>query len=512
MKKPRAFPASGGAAPWICICLFAFAHLQARPAIGADDKDIDEWHRIYLEGKPAGYLRIVSTPREGGGHAVRIVQKLTLKRGSTVIETEVSSSQEEDAQGKLVGFQMEQKLSRETLETSGKVEGDRLVMIDTVRGKEARRSTIPMDPSAVGYKHADDLARAKLKEEGDSLEVVIFSPELRMFGRQKAVMGKEVPVDFLGSRRTLREVTVTLDVLPGIITKQWCDENQDLQKSSMPVFGMELVTYRSTPQEVLAADISSPPEIFVASSIPVNKSVPAGSSKARYRLKSKQPAFPVFSGNYLFKGPGQELQKEEGPRERILVVRKVLPRRSSPQSLPRAVELPLSPGPELSEYLKPSTYVQSDDKGIAKLTSRALGGERDAWKAACRLERWVHENIRVKNLSTAFATAREVAETKEGDCTEHAVLLAAMLRAAGMPSRVVAGLLYHGGSFVGHMWTEVHLGEWIPLDATKGDGFVGADHIGLAASSLDSSAVSSFFLDMVPVFGNMEIEVLDVEP
>jgi hypothetical protein len=62
------------------------------------------------------------------------------------------------------------------------------------------------------------------------------------------------------------------------------------------------------------------------------------------------------------------------------------------------------------------------------------------------------------------------------------------------------------------MWTEVHIAEWIPLDATLGQGFVGADHIGLAASSLDSATVSSFFLDMVPVFGNMEIDVLDVEP
>ena len=40
------------------------------------------------------------------------------------------------------------------------------------------------------------------------------------------------------------------------------------------------------------------------------------------------------------------------------------------------------------------------------------------------------------------ATAAEVARSREGDCTEHAVLLAALARARGIPARVAMGLVY----------------------------------------------------------------------
>ena len=38
-----------------------------------------------------------------------------------------------------------------------------------------------------------------------------------------------------------------------------------------------------------------------------------------------------------------------------------------------------------------------------------------------------------KDLSVGFATAADVARTAQGDCTEHAVLLAALLRASDIP-------------------------------------------------------------------------------
>ncbi len=132
------------------------------------------------------------------------------------------------------------------------------------------------------------------------------------------------------------------------------------------------------------------------------------------------------------------------------------------------------------------------------------------------MERYVHEKLTKKNFSTAMASAAEVAQRMEGDCTEHAVLLAAMLRAKKVPSRVAAGLVYADklNAFGGHMWTEAFLaGEWIPLDATLGKGGIGPAHLKMADSPLDEDAPLpvSTFLPAYQALGKLKIEVLKAE-
>ena len=68
----------------------------------------------------------------------------------------------------------------------------------------------------------------------------------------------------------------------------------------------------------------------------------------------------------------------------------------------------------------------------------------------------VHSHISSKHLSTAYASASETARTGSGDCTEHAVLLAALLKARMIPARVCHGLVYVelGGSAINGQATE----------------------------------------------------------
>ena len=107
-----------------------------------------------------------------------------------------------------------------------------------------------------------------------------------------------------------------------------------------------------------------------------------------------------------------------------------------------------------------------------------------------------------------------MARNLEGDCTEHAVLLAAMLRAAEIPSRVAVGLVYVDSlsAFGGHMWTEAYLdGHWIPLDGTLGRGGTGIGHLKLTDSSLadDGPGALSSFAPLMLVIGQMQIEVIE---
>ena len=127
-----------------------------------------------------------------------------------------------------------------------------------------------------------------------------------------------------------------------------------------------------------------------------------------------------------------------------------------------------------------------------------------------------HKELKKKNFSTALASAAEVAKNLEGDCTEHACLLAAMLRTHRIPSRVVVGLVYaeRFGAFGGHMWTEAWLdGKWVPLDGTLGAGGIGGGHIKLADSDLgdEGPAPVTSFLPLMNLLSNVKIEIVRVE-
>jgi transglutaminase-like putative cysteine protease len=87
------------------------------------------------------------------------------------------------------------------------------------------------------------------------------------------------------------------------------------------------------------------------------------------------------------------------------------------------------------------------------------------------LARFVDAWIEHKSMSRGIDAAARVAARREGDCTEHAVLLAAAARLAGRAARVALGiaLVPVDGRLrgFGHAWTEIHDGRgWRTVDAT----------------------------------------------
>ena len=82
----------------------------------------------------------------------------------------------------------------------------------------------------------------------------------------------------------------------------------------------------------------------------------------------------------------------------------------------------------------------------------------------------------------------DVIKTMKGDCNEHAVLFAALARAAGIPTKTAVGLLYMNRAFYYHAWNEVYLGKWIPVDATFGECPASALHLKLAEGELSEQA------------------------
>jgi hypothetical protein len=125
----------------------------------------------------------------------------------------------------------------------------------------------------------------------------------------------------------------------------------------------------------------------------------------------------------------------------------------------------------------------------------------------------VFDLVEEKNYDVAMATASEVIETRQGDCSEHAVLLAAMARAEGIPSRAAIGLVYALGGFCYHMWTQVYIdGAWRDVDAVLPGRDFDATHIRLATSAMGKGDSLLDLAAFVTVFGNLKIEIIEIGP
>ena len=146
----------------------------------------------------------------------------------------------------------------------------------------------------------------------------------------------------------------------------------------------------------------------------------------------------------------------------------------------------------------------------------SAGRARSPWDKAVQIEHWVFENIRDKNFAIAFAPADEVARNLSGDCSEHAVLAAAMSRAVGIPSRLAVGLLYVDNTkqklkgFGYHVWHEVYVNQrWVALDSSWDQSSVDATHIKLADTSLEGVAPFEAFLPIARIQGKLEIDPIE---
>ncbi len=187
----------------------------------------------------------------------------------------------------------------------------------------------------------------------------------------------------------------------------------------------------------------------------------------------------------------------------------------------------LAADPVGPEHLASSLMVGCDDPVIQDLTRDALSDlpeGADEYETAAHLRTFVFDFIDSKNLGTGFATAGEVARTAEGDCTEHGVLLAALLRASEIPSRTVTGLVYvdqfAGGRqiFGYHMWTQAFVrdadfpeGRWVDFDATLPCVVFDAAHLALGVSALSQDAVANDLIRLLPMMGGMDVTVVEPE-
>jgi hypothetical protein len=116
--------------------------------------------------------------------------------------------------------------------------------------------------------------------------------------------------------------------------------------------------------------------------------------------------------------------------------------------------------PTIAADLLPSTFVQSDHPKIQALAASWSTLDDAPLANLRRMVDWMQTNIE-KRPVLSLPDALTTLDKRMGDCNEHAVLMAALARAAGYPAQVEAGLVYQDGRFFYHAWNRIYIGRWI---------------------------------------------------
>jgi len=464
-----------------------------------------EYFAIFIDGQKSGY-GIHSRMRDGNEITTSERMTLTINRFGTPVTVSTTETYIETINGRPLGFEVLMNWSFMQTKMTGKLRQDGKVDVKSVTGQLESTKTIDWPQGAL---MAEGLRLMELEGglvEGKEFSAKLFSPSLLQAIDITAKIGTKKEVDLLGRVVKLTEVTTKMFVpMSGEITStSYVDDDLNALKAVIPMMGMDLEMVACGQQFALSPN--DPSEMmsraFVKSPKPLGNL--SSVKSIRYKIRAMET-----TKNFSIPVTDNQKVKQLDDKTVILVVRPVEIKQD---------KLTYEGNDEkVLRYLEPGRFVQSNNEKIIELAKEAIGNTKDAAEAVQRIESFVAEYIDNRSLSVGYASSVEVAQSRQGDCSEFAVLTAALCRAVGIPARVVTGVAYVGefmgyeNVFGGHAWTEAYVGgKWVGLDASfKGHGWGGYDagHIALATGSGNPED----FLQMVSSLGQFRIEEVAIE-
>eukprot|EP01062_Namystynia_karyoxenos_P062891 TRINITY_DN5574_c0_g1_i1.p1 TRINITY_DN5574_c0_g1~~TRINITY_DN5574_c0_g1_i1.p1 ORF type:complete len:590 (+),score=226.79 TRINITY_DN5574_c0_g1_i1:78-1847(+) len=525
----------------------------------------EHFYAVNIRGSAGGLMRsaIAARRSDGGGWELRSVEEMEARvdRGSNQVQLRFSTVVIENEAGAVLEAGYTQKMAQDKIrmrfvfpppdQPSGKVE-----VTSLQRGQE-HRSSVP-GPGTQQY-----LGRVAA---------------LRYFGSHLHALG--TPEQFKVLYRTVKPEIgpAVTNVSSKLLIREVEGKAQTVSQWETFVEGVGLNSteqYNSDP--AAAAGLGHPPEGFPSELLPpaalseyrVNspfgmlEAVLMDEGEARRRMREETNRPELVMSAYVEIPPDERLRAGDAARS---VSYRITPKSGGRPKIPSAgfqraedacearevcsssgnevlvtvdLDAPLPATPEEvaqreQVYLSATAMVDATAEPVKKLAAEALAGAlaseygppsprrlaEACWQVARR-------TIQHSDLATGFASASETARTGQGDCSEFAVLLAALLRANGIPSRVASGLVYLDGwtkaNFGWHMWTQAMLPEqdnredprggtssprWVDFDATLPVPF-SVGHVLLGTTALTDAGAHSEELKLVALIGNLKVVVED---
>ena len=470
-------------------------------------RDETEYYAVFMEGKKVGYVtesRVVAEPNV----ITTMETDVTISRLGTSVTMKTLSKNIETTEGMPLAFESVQEFGGVKAKTIGVIDPNGTVSVSTVSMGVEQKSTFQWPEGAL---MAEGLRLLNAKyglKEGAKYNAKIFeSTMMQAFDNQIEIGGKK-DIDLLGRIVSLTEVTTTMTMpLAGTtVTTTYVDDELRMQRSITPVIGMQLEIVACAKEFALGENdvFEMINKMFVKSPSPLGYADAA--SAITYTLS------PIDAAELVIPSTDNQQLQRTADGKIILTVK--------PVGMPVGGTFPYRGDDEaIIEATRPNRYLQSDHEEIIELARKAVGSTKDAGEAARRIETFVADFIENKDLSVGYASALEVARSKQGDCSEHAVLTAALCRAVGIPAQMVTGIAYVDDwsglqGFGGHAWVQVYIGrnkgKWVGMDAAfkgAGRGGYGPGHIALAVGNGEPAD----FFNLATTLGKFKIEEAKVE-
>lgn len=395
------------------------------------------------------------------------------------------------------------------IDASGKVYGDSLLVLalksaegapDTQRVKLTGPVLLPtLVPLAV--------ALGDRPKVGANLTLPVFDPIAMaardvkvsvqaesVFVLQDSSVFDQSSARWLGARpdtvRAWRLATVTANGTAGF--GGWVDEQGRIVLANQ-ILGMTLerrpyeVAFENWKAEGLerGTAVSADRDIYESTAIAANKGLKGDIGVLKIRLTG------VELSGFDIKGFRQRLRGD------TLTIT-----REAPEALAATYKLPNGArGSMMGLFLDPEPLLEARHPEIVLLAHRLRGTETDPRIVAERVNRWVYDSLK-KTITIGVPSALATLRARRGDCNEHTQLTVALLRAAGVPARVAAGLAFVDGKFYYHAWPEVWLERWVAIDPTFGQFPADAAHLRFTVGGLGRQA------ELLRLMGPLHIDVL----
>ena len=450
------------------------------------------WYVVKIMGSPVGFAKETEESTPDGVRRSQVMN-LTMSRMGQKMTMFMSMESLDGLDGRLRSGKLAVQASAMTVISTAVLEGDTIRYKTESAGFERTRS-IPWEQGALGPATADAHVIEQLRAGEREFSYRSFEVEAGEFRTFRIVRIDADPVEIDGRTQSpivIEDYEGDADIPRSTI---WLDENYTVYKTLIVQMGLEILVERITPEEMEQLELEPDFDIIRRSMIPCEgyPDDPSALEDVTLRLDFERMQSDVWD----FNGPNQVVEKRGERYIDLLVSRETVNRMSIS-------------GAEKQDgmFLHADRYIQSTDariQAVADSVRRAVGGSD--WDVAKTLAAWVNGHITEKNLGKGFASALEVLETRTGDCTEHSVLLTALLRAAGIPARPAVGLAYSNGQLVGHMWTEAHVEYWRTLDALDLDTL--PIRIRLSAAQSDRAFDERDLVGAYDVVGGLRVKVL----
>jgi hypothetical protein len=496
--------------------------VAGQPVLAAPRADgvlFDYWFAAAVDGQMIGYTHWYATEVERNGRKYRTgtrQQRFTVSRLGQVVTQSAEESTTESAEGEVLVTSFSQSLGTVKLALSGVVDGK--VLKVKGEGVAEKAGDTPWPEGVIGLAREPALFREKKLKAGESFDYLSYIPPVnRVVKITVTLEGEEVLALWPNTAaRKLNKFVARMDAVGNFKlppTTTWADPETGeplLVEFKYPPLGGRVAFLRTT-QPAATQPISRPLELFNAQSIRLDREIPGIHTRGSvvYKVTMADDDDPATA----FADDTRQQVKNFDPKTKTFELH------VSAAHGPVLMGGRPEPAPG-KEYLGSSFFINWDNPGVKGHAAQAVMGlpaNSGAWDKARAVERWVNQNMKAFEFSQAMAPADEVARTLSGDCTEYAMLSAAMCRAVGVPSRTAVGLVHAPGKdgkfyLAYHMWAEVYAdGQWVPIDATLGMGGIGPGHVKIADHHWHDERSMAPLLPMLRVLlAKPTVEVLKV--